>query len=101
MLTFSNLPAASYTAQLIEDWNRNGRWDTGEAGTGVFDGRVAMSVSLFENTDQVNAPISRTATIYLDGLRFGGTRFLLRPGDAYLLTLSKPHSPTVFLPPVP
>ena len=29
-LTFTNLPAASYTAQLIEDWNRNGRWDTGD-----------------------------------------------------------------------
>ena len=27
---FSNLPAATYSAQLIEDRNRNGRWDTGD-----------------------------------------------------------------------
>lgn len=29
-LTFSNLPAATYSARLIEDRNRNGRWDTGD-----------------------------------------------------------------------
>jgi len=29
-LTFNNLPAATYIAQLIEDWNGNGRWDTGD-----------------------------------------------------------------------
>jgi uncharacterized protein (DUF2141 family) len=29
-LTFSNLPAATYMARLIEDRNRNGRWDTGD-----------------------------------------------------------------------
>lgn len=29
-LTFSNLPAATYTARLIEDRNYNGRWDSGD-----------------------------------------------------------------------
>ncbi len=29
-LSFSHLPAATYTAQLIEDQNKNGRWDTGD-----------------------------------------------------------------------
>jgi uncharacterized protein (DUF2141 family) len=29
-LTFSNLPAATYIARLVEDRNRNGRWDTGD-----------------------------------------------------------------------
>lgn len=27
---FANLPSATYTAQLIEDRNHNGRWDTGD-----------------------------------------------------------------------
>src|SRR5690606_34010200 len=29
-LIFKNLVAATYTARLIEDRNRNGRWDTGD-----------------------------------------------------------------------
>lgn len=81
------------------DANTNGRWDTGELTTGVFDGRVAMTVSYFDNTEAVNAPVSRTATIQLGSLRFTGTKYNLVPGDAYLLTLSKTHSPTTWLSP--
>lgn len=29
-LTFTRLTVALYTAKLIEDWNENGRWDTGD-----------------------------------------------------------------------
>lgn len=83
------------------DANANGRWDTGELTTGIFDGRVAASVSYFDNSEAINAPSSCTATIQLGGLRFTGTNYPLRPGDAYLITLSKTHTTTVYLPPVP
>lgn len=81
------------------DTNGDGRFDTGETTTGVFDGRVAMTVSYFDNTEAVNAPVSRTATIQLNQLRFTGTKYNLVPGDAYLLTLSKTHTPTTWLSP--
>ena len=71
------------------------------ATTGIFDGRVAATVAYFDNSEAVNAPVARTATIYLNSLRFTGTKFQLRPGDAHAAVLLKSHSPTVYLPDVP
>jgi hypothetical protein len=82
-----------------DDANANGAYDTGENMTGIFDGRVAITVSYFDNTDAVNAPVSCTATLGFGALRFTGTPFNLVPGDALLVTMSKTHTPTVFLPP--
>lgn len=81
------------------DADADGRYDAGEATTGVFDGRVAMSVSYFNNTEAVNAPVTHTATISLGNLRFSGVPFDLVPGDAYLLDISKTHTPTTWLSP--
>lgn len=78
----------------------NTTFDAGvDTTTGVFDGRVAMSVAYFDNTEGTNAPVARNVTIALGQLRFTGTPYNLVPGDAYLLTLSKTHTPTTWLSP--
>jgi hypothetical protein len=83
-------------------WNDQGTlgtFDAGDTTTGVFDGRVAMTVSTFKNDETTNGAVARTATIQIGSLRFTGTEFDLIPGDAYLLNISKTHTPTTWLSP--
>jgi hypothetical protein len=82
-----------------DDANLDGDHDTGEAPTGVFDGRSALSVTTFVNTSEESAPRSRTVTTALGRLRFTGTSFALAAGEAYELQLSPAHQPTLWMPP--
>jgi hypothetical protein len=80
------------------DRDRDRRHDAGEEPTGVFDGRSAIALGTWVNTEAVDSAIWRTATTALGVLRFTGTSFALRDGDAYMLQLSATHSPTLYLP---
>lgn len=82
-----------------DDTDADGRYDAGEPTTGVFDGRVGMTVSKFANDEITNGPIARTATIAVGALRFTGTRYDLVPGDAYLLNITKTHTATTWISP--
>lgn len=84
-----------------DDLDGDGQHDAGEPPTGLFDGRVAMSVGYHDNRETINAPVYHYVTFALGRMRFGGVRFDLRPGEAYLVDMSRTHSPTIFLPDVP
>lgn len=73
----------------------------------IFDGQIgaghALQVETFVNeVGQASRPVGFTiSAISLGGGRISpqGTNFLLRPGDAYLVTLSVDHQDTNFLSP--
>jgi hypothetical protein len=91
------------------DWvdaNGDGKPDTCDPARGaIFDGQTGqfhgLSVTTFDNDANtfVSRVVTRNALLPPPGLVFTNTNFDLRPGDAYLLNLSRQHVPTTFLSP--
>jgi hypothetical protein len=82
-----------------DDADSDGRYDAGEALTGIFDGRTASTVVTYRHLGDDHSMVARTAVLALGRFRLTGMRFPLAAGEAYMFVRSLSSFPVLWDPP--